>query len=457
MTPQRSLRTWLSEPVDNAPLVVFRLLFGLLLFLEAAGSIATGWVGEVYVNPAYRFPHMGFGWLRLLHGWGMYGFYAVMSLAGLLVMVGSRFRPALTAYTAMWALVYFGQTTRYNNHYYLLLLLCVLLLLTPANADLSLDAQQGRVRRTALCPRWCIGIFVAQVAIVYFYAALAKLEPDWLAGRPVGIWLQAKASYPVLGKLYVQPWFKWCLVYGGILFDGLVVPLLLWRRTRWLAVGLAVFFHLFNSYTFRIGIFPYMGIGFCLFFFPGDGMRRWLRTTRLAPWLAPPQPEANPTSPPAPMGAALTAFLVVYFVVQVLLPLRHHLYPGDSNWTEEGHRMAWRMMLRSKSGTAVLRVVDRESGDSWKVYPHKDLSEKQRTRIAAQPDMMWRYSRDIRERYEKEGRDVAVYADTRVSLNGRPSQPLIDPEVDLSRAPWTWLEPLPWLVPLRETDVRNED
>jgi hypothetical protein len=446
MSTRRSVREWLSEPVDNAPLVIFRALFGLLLFLEAAGSIATGWVGEVYVEPQYRFPHMGFGWLQGLHGPGMYAYYAAMSVPGLLIMLGAYFRPALTAYTVLWALVYFGQTTRYNNHYYLVLLLCLLLWPTPANADFSVDAAKGRVQRSAYCPRWCIGIFVLQVAIVYFYAAFAKLEPDWLAGRPIRIWMQAKAGVPVLGQLYVQPWFQKCLVYGGILFDGSIVPLLLWRRTRRLAVGLAVFFHLFNSITFRIGIFPYMGIGFCLFFFPGGQVRRWLRSTRLAPWFA--EPGLGRDQPGRQMSRALLVVFAAYFTFQVLMPLRHFLYPGDSNWTEQGHRMAWRMMLRSKSGSAVLRVVDRDTGESWKVYPRQDLSAKQRERVATRPDMMWRYSRHVRERYEQEGRDVEVYADTRVSLNGRPAQPLIDPEVDLSRAPWTWFEPLPWLVPL---------
>ena len=440
-----AVHRWLLQPVDNMPLVLFRVLFGLLLFLEAAGSIATGWVGEVYVDPEYSFPHIGFGWIRPLPGAGMYFYYAAMAVPGILVMFGAHFRPSLAMFTVMWTGVYLGQTTSYNNHYYLLILLCVLMLLVPANADLSLDVERGRVRRSSTCARWCIGIFIAQIALVYFYAAVAKVSPDWLAGRPVEIWFRAKESYPVLGSLYVQPWFKWFVVYGGILFDGLVVPLLLWPRTRWLAVGLAVFFHLFNSYTFRIGIFPYMGIGLCVFFFSGEPMRCWLRTTRVARFVAAP----GASSADGRLGWPLLLFLTVYFALQIALPLRHHLYPGNPHWTEQGHRMAWHMMLRTKSGSAVMRVVDRNSGERWTVRPHDMLSAKQAARVATRPDMMWRLARYVRERYEREGRDVAVYADTAVSLNGRPSQPLIDPHVDLSRAPWTWLAPLPWLVPLR--------
>jgi vitamin K-dependent gamma-carboxylase len=37
--------------------------------------------------------------------------------------------------------------------------------------------------------------------------------------------------------------------------------------------------------------------------------------------------------------AALAA-LVGYVAVQLLVPLRHHLYVGDPNWTEAGHTFA---------------------------------------------------------------------------------------------------------------------
>ena len=43
---------WLGrrfEPIDNAGLVVFRALFGGLLFLETAGALATGWVERAFV------------------------------------------------------------------------------------------------------------------------------------------------------------------------------------------------------------------------------------------------------------------------------------------------------------------------------------------------------------------------------------------------------------------------
>ena len=43
-----------------------------------------------------------------------------------------------------------------------------------------------------------------------------------------------------------------------------------------------------------------------------------------------------------------TTLLGIYVAFQLLVPLRHWLYPGDVNWTDEGHRFSWRMKLRYK-------------------------------------------------------------------------------------------------------------
>ena len=38
----------------------------------------------------------------------------------------------------------------------------------------------------------------------------------------------------------------------------------------------------------------------------------------------------------------------VFLIVQILVPLRLHLYEGDVKWTEYGHKFSWRMKLRTK-------------------------------------------------------------------------------------------------------------
>lgn len=441
----RRFETWLFEPRDNSPLVLFRIFFGALLFLESAGAIATGWVRRVFIEPSFTFPIMGFGWLQPLPGNGMYGYFALMAGAALCVAAGFYFRAALSLFTLMWTASYLMQTTAYNNHYYLIILLCVLLLPMPAHADLSWDAKRHPRIRSRTCPRWCALAFIAQAAIVYFFATIAKLYPDWLAAKPLAIWLSQRTHYPVIGRLYGLPWLKWALAYGGILFDGLIVPLLLWRRTRLVALGLALVFHLFNSITFQIGIFPYLALSLCIFFFPPERVRQTFRClTRRS------VAREGDSTTMAHRGLVV-AFLGTFFLVQISLPVRHFLYPGNVHWTEEGHRMAWHMMVRTKSGHIHYVVKDPATGEHWRIDPSDYLGAKQSDRIATRPDMIWQFARRLAREYREKGHpDVEVYALTRVSLNGRPPQPLVDPNVDLAKADWPWFHPLDWLVPLAE-------
>lgn len=88
------IRDFLYSRIDNSPLVVFRICFGLLLSLETFGAIATGWVRRNLVEPEFTFSFIGFEWLQPLpHPW-MYVYFAVMGLLGLAVMAGYRYRLA---------------------------------------------------------------------------------------------------------------------------------------------------------------------------------------------------------------------------------------------------------------------------------------------------------------------------------------------------------------------------
>ena len=118
--------------------------------------------------------------------------------------------------------------------------------------------------------------------------------------------------------------------WGGIAFDLLVIPALLWRRTRWLAVVATIGFHLVNG-LFRIGIFPWLMIGLTIVFIPSGISRLRLN--------------GRPR-----FQKAMDSFVVIWMLFHLVTPLRHHGYSGDVAWTEEGHRFSWRMKLRSKVG-----------------------------------------------------------------------------------------------------------
>ena len=441
----KSFATFLFQPVDNSPLVLFRVVFGLLIALEAGGAIATGWVRRVFVEAEFTFNFIGFEWLQPLLGETMYIVYATMAVLGTMVMLGYRYRFAIVSYQLLWTVSYLLQKSSYNNHYYLLILLCGLMAVVPAHRYYSLDVKQGLVAQSLTCPRWCLLIFVLQVGIVYFFAALAKLYPGWIAGEPIAIWFASKSHFFLIGSLLQETWLQQSVVYGGIFFDALIVPLLLWKRTRPYAFAIGVVFHLFNSAVFHIGIFPYMMIGIGVFFFPPEQVRRWFFRRKPAAVFS--------STVVYPVKRWVIGILTVYFLWQVYLPLRHHLYYGDVFWTEEGHRMAWRMMLRTRWGTVTFRVVDTTSGKSWNANPSDYLTIKQKQKLASHPDMIWQFSQFLEQEYQKQGySDVAVYATAQASLNGSDLMPLTDGTVDLTAVDWHPFRHAAWIVPFPKAD-----
>ena len=92
---------------------------------------------------------------------------------------------------------------------------------------------------------------------------------------------------------------------------------------------------------------------------------------------------------------------VLYFVVQLGLPLRHWAIKDDVLWTEEGHRMSWRMMLRSKKGVLKIYTLNQETGEKSRYDYKKMLSSKQKRSVATKPDLMWQLAQKIKEQ-EKE-------------------------------------------------------
>jgi vitamin K-dependent gamma-carboxylase len=253
-------KEYLFSPMDNSAIVLFRIFFGFLITAEAWGAIMTGWVRQVFIEPNYTFNFIGFDFLQPLPGNGMYYYFFIMGVAGLMVMLGWYYRTAISVYFVMWSAVYLMQKSSYNNHYYLLMLLLGIMIFIPANQYFSLDAKRRPSIKSLVCHRWVQVVFVLQLFIVYTYAAFSKIYEDWLLARPISIWFRSKKDYWLVGDLLQEEWLQLSIAYCGIFFDMLIIPALLWKRTRWIAVAAAVFFHLFNSAIFQIGIFPYFSL-----------------------------------------------------------------------------------------------------------------------------------------------------------------------------------------------------
>jgi hypothetical protein len=140
--------------------------------------------------------------------------------------------------------------------------------------------------------------------------------------------------------------------------------------------------------------------------------------------------------------------LAAYLAYHLFMPLRHWLYPGNVHWTEEGHRYAWHMMLRTKTGNVYFIVEDVKNGQLWRVRPEPYLSRRQWRKMSVHPEMLLQFAKYLREKWG--GTEVRVYAVAHVKLNDHKAALLVDPEVDLSRKE-LGIGPSDWILPFENT------
>lgn len=436
------LNNWLFRHIDNSALIVFRIIFGLLCFLESVGAIFTGWIKRTLVEPNFTFNFIGFEFLQPLPGNGMYYYYAIMGVFGLLVMIGYKYRLSMLAFAIMWSATYLMQKSSYNNHYYLLMLLSGIMVFLPANRYASIDAKFNPNIKSFSMPQWCQWVVIFQLLIVYTYASVAKLYPDWLNTSVIELMMKGKRHYIIVGELLQQKWLHYVLAYGGIVFDGLIVPLLLFKPTRKYAFLVSIFFHLSNSFIFQIGIFPYLSLAFSLFFFPTKTIQKLFLKKK--PFYA-----KNEIKIPS-YNSLLIVVFAVYFIIQIGLPLRHHFIEDNVLWTEEGHRLSWRMMLRVKHGQTSYWVENKTTGKRTFVNLNNYLSTKQKRTASTKPDVIWQFAQRLKEEYKKKGEDVAVYVNCKISINGKPYKTLIDSNMDLASVEWDIFKHNHWILPLKD-------
>lgn len=437
-SPLGRARDALHRSVDVASLAVYRVLFGSLIATSSLRFLLEGWVDERYVKPRFFFKYWGFEWVEVLPAPVMEAAFVALSVLGVLIALGLFFRPAIIAFFLLFTYVELIDVTTYLNHYYLVSLLALLMIGLPMNRGLSLDARLfGRrfpALRSMTVPAWALYVLRFQVGIVYFYAAMAKVGPDWmLHGQPLNIWLSSRGDTPLLGPLLQIPAFAYVAGWAGFLNDLLAPFLLSHRKTRPFGFVMVVGFHLATHLLFNIGIFPFLMIFNATLFFDPSWPRKLLRL---------PIPSARSVDVAVPSGLRRAlgglggALLVLHCVVQVTLPLRTHLYGGDVLWHEQGMRFSWRVMLRKKDGSVTYRVRHADSPRELHVPPHRYLTPAQEQEMSSQPDLILALGHWIAEDFRLRGyRDVEVRVDALASLNGRRAARLIDPDVDLAATP----------------------
>jgi hypothetical protein len=417
------LRHLLTRPADIRPLAWFRIAFGLLIFGELVRLMINGET-KVLGDELMHFTYYGFSWVKPPPGAMIHVLAGTAAAAALFAAAGLFYRAAAAALFLSWTYLFLIEKAVYLNHFYLIALLAFLMVLLPAHRTLSLDALRRPALRSSFLPGWQWRLLQFQVALPYVYGGLAKIDRDWLAAKPLAIWLKDVST---------APWLPYAFAYGGLFFDLAVVPMLFLRRTRRVAILSMLAFHAANSLLFDIGVFPWLMIAATLIVLRPDG----------------PMPSAAAVGHRrAPRYA--TTLAAAYVLIHLIIPWRHLLYAGDANWTNEGHWFAWRMMLRVKEARAEFLVIDQTSGRAWSVDPEASLAPVQARVMPNDPDMILQFAHAVSMNFKERGiDDVAVHARIEASLNGGPWRPFVDQRVDLAAEPRGLAEKR-WIIPLTQ-------
>jgi vitamin K-dependent gamma-carboxylase len=440
-----------------ASLAVFRMLFGAVAAFGALRFLAKGWVETLYLQPTHHLTYPGFDWVQPLPVPLMYLHMVVLAALGVSIAVGYRFRTSMLLYGVAFTYTELIEASLYLNHYWFVSMTSFVCAFLPLHTMWSLDARSGRVKQSTVVPAWALWTVRAQLAVVYVFAGIAKLQHDWLVrAQPMSMWLSDRTDLPLIGAYLDERWVAYAASWAGAAFDCTIVGWLMWKRSRPFAYAAVICFHGITGVLFQIGIFPWLMILGTLVFFSADWPVRVLSHLRHPkpnlrhPAEQDPVADVRSAQGPSATGSWFSAeastqddgrrkrrltigLLATLAVVEITIPLRHYAYPGDVRWTEEGYYGSWRVMLTEKGGDLTFRVTDARTREEWTVEPTAVLTDWQARQAATRPDLLLTTAHLIAREYEQQqGGPVEVRADSFVSFNARPLQRMVDPEVDLA-------------------------
>ena len=415
--------------------------------------LARGWVNELYVLPKFHLAYDGFSWIQPLPGPWMHAHFIALALLACMVAAGFWYRGAMFLFCAGFSYVELIDQTAYLNHYYLISLLSGLMTVLPAQRAWSVDAWLKPALRRDTAPAWTLHLLRFQIGVVYLFAGLAKLNTDWLVhAEPLRIWLAARSELPWIGPFLQPAWVAYAASWSGAIYDLTIVFLLLLPRTRRMAFGAVIVFHVGTWLLFNIGMFPWIMIVAATVFLRPDWPRLPLVrcVARLGDrWAVKAAPQAGREDALGtgawPGTRLLAAALALYATVQLLLPLRPYLLGGGQPaWSCRGFNLAWQVMVAEKTGYVEFHARDAATGRRAEIHARDYLTPRQAALMAQDPYLVQVLARRISDDLRSRGwAGAQIRVDAYATLNGRPSQRIIDPETDLAAAGDSgWLLPL---------------
>ena len=278
------------------PLSVLRIATGLIVLVHLQPFVADALRGETYRDSFYE-PYAG--WYPEATG-GLYtGLLLLGAAAAAAMTVGLWTRVTTVVTLGIVAYNLFLSTTHvHNNRAYLIIVLAVLAM-APCGRELSVDAWSGagagRPPLDPTAPAWPLWLLRFEASVVYGASALSKLvDPDWFGGTVT--WLRVMHVRDQLAASILPDWTVELLLERSfhtgaakvIVLTELFIAIGLWLRpTRYVAIVVAIGFHIAIELTARVEVFSYLAVAVLVIWavpvHPGPGASPRPRRASTAP------------------------------------------------------------------------------------------------------------------------------------------------------------------------------
>lgn len=414
----------LWAPKSPKILGIFRIVFGTLFLIHFSIYAKTAAFKFFYIDTVFHFKFPGLEFIEPLGTELMMLIYVLDWIAIFFFIVGLFYRFVAVFLFVSTVYLELIDVAYHNNHNYVIILFLLFFSLVGANRSFSIDRIIFKLKEAI--PAWHINIFIFQLFVIYFYGSIAKMNYDWLSGNV----MQETLSYSFPNKSI--SWLQkvgFFTTYVGLIFDFLIIPLLLLKKTRWIALVLFLVFNISNAFLFHIGIFPFLMIGSVILFFDNIIIRRELITSQ------------------AQSNLRLTrAFLIFYVTFQLIVPFKHFLIPGNVHWTGEGYFISWQMKTFAKKSQIEFMMVDTSNGDKYYIPIDQILLDEQKSRLSYFPFLAKQFADFLEADARSKGiEDVEVYTLFGSSLNGGPLRVVIDQDIDLTKVKINSFGHSPWI------------
>ncbi len=444
----------LFKPVDTFATECFVRFFGVIILLQVYSYVKFDFIKSGILAPKFLFSFDFFEFVKPMPESAMKFILFLIFASGVLLIINRLRKVALGIFIFCFSYFFLLEKSYYNNHFYLFILIAfIFLFYNPVN-----DTTTGK----KVMPYWFLLLLQAQIVIVYLYGGIAKLNADWLfEQQPLRILLEGSKKNALLPDLNGSAFALYLLTYGGLLYD-LIVGFMLWfKQTRKFAIIASVVFHLSNFFIFNygesgdIGGFPFFMLGSLILFVEPEYLRT--KFAGVIPSLKK-SVEKKKTKQQTKTeidfsknAKAVLVCIAVYLAFQLLFPLRHLLYAGNTSWTAKASKWAWRMKIHNKEPDIKFYVKIPPADTLQRVYDNQLINNMQSYYMADDPAMLLQFANFIESQVKKEGySNVQVFASAKVSLNGRPFYPVVDSTVNLLSLKHNKFAADTWIISLPE-------